>query len=95
MKRSIPLPVIVAVLGLVLVSSPAGAAERWSAQRAQSWYGAQPWILGMQPGVWHHDLLRADGTPYREREVEILRSLSAPPKGVVPGTLRLGGADSR
>lgn len=54
----------------------------------------RPYVL-MQPGVWHHDLLRADGTPYREREVEILRSLSAAPKGVVPETLRLGGADSR
>ena len=54
----------------------------------------RPYVL-MQPGVWHHDLLRADGTPYRGREAEILRSLSAAPKGVVPAALRLGGSDSR
>ena len=29
-----------------------------------------------QPTVWFHDLLKPDGTPYREREVELLRSLS-------------------
>jgi len=39
-------------------------------------YTAQP------PVVWHHDLLRDDGTPYRQREVEILRKLSSLPKGV-------------
>jgi hypothetical protein len=33
--------------------------------------------------VWHHDLLRPDGTPYRQREVEILQTLSALPKGVI------------
>ena len=54
----------------------------------------RPYVL-MQPAIWHHDLLRADGTPYREREVEILRALSASPKGVVPTTLRLGVSDSR
>jgi len=54
----------------------------------------RPYVL-MQPAVWHHDLLRADGTPYRAREIDILRSLSAAPKGVVPETLPLGGADSR
>lgn len=54
----------------------------------------RPYVL-IQPGVWHHDLLRPDGTPYREREAEILRSLSAAPRGVVPETLRLGGSASR
>jgi len=34
------------------------------------------------PVVWHHDLLRPDGTPYRQREVEILRTLSSLPRGV-------------
>ncbi len=29
-----------------------------------------------QPSVWFHDLFRADGTPYREREIEILRQLT-------------------
>ncbi len=50
----------------------------------------RPYVL-MQPTIWFHDILHPDGTPYREREVEILRTLSAAPKGVVPDTLDLGG----
>jgi len=42
----------------------------------------RPYTL-QEPAVWHHDLLRPDGTPYRAREVEILRSLSSLPRGVV------------
>jgi hypothetical protein len=34
--------------------------------------------------VWHHEILQADGTPYRAREVEIIKRLSAAPKTVVP-----------
>lgn len=29
------------------------------------------------PVVWHHDIFHPDGTPYREREVELIRSLTA------------------
>jgi hypothetical protein len=29
-----------------------------------------------EPAVWHHDVLRPDGTPYDEREVEALRRLT-------------------
>jgi hypothetical protein len=29
------------------------------------------------PVVWFHDLLHPDGKPYREREAEIFRALSA------------------
>jgi len=36
------------------------------------------------PTIWFHDLLHADGTPYREREVQIIRALSHASKGVVP-----------
>lgn len=36
------------------------------------------------PVVWHHELLRDDGTPYRAREIEIIKKLSAAPKTVVP-----------
>ena len=36
------------------------------------------------PVVWHHELLRADGTPYRAREIEIIKKLSVAPKMVVP-----------
>jgi hypothetical protein len=39
----------------------------------------------MQPPViWFHDLLQPDGKPYREREADIFRALSAAPKGIVP-----------
>lgn len=35
-----------------------------------------------EPALWHHDLLRADGTPYRPREVATIRHLT----GVSPDT---------
>jgi hypothetical protein len=38
----------------------------------------------VRPTVWFHDLFYSDGTPYRIREIETLRALSAAPKGVVP-----------
>jgi hypothetical protein len=43
----------------------------------------RPYTL-QPPTIWFHDLLHADGTPYREREVQIIRALSHAPKGVVP-----------
>jgi hypothetical protein len=36
------------------------------------------------PTVWFHDLLHADGTPYRAREIEIIKRLSAAPKTIIP-----------
>jgi hypothetical protein len=42
----------------------------------------RPYTL-QQPPVWFHDLLREDGSPYRSREAEILRTLSALPKGAI------------
>ena len=36
------------------------------------------------PTIWFHDLLHPDGTPYRSREAEIIRSLSGSPRGEVP-----------
>ncbi|HET6555025.1 MAG TPA: 1,4-beta-xylanase [Dyella sp.] len=36
------------------------------------------------PTLWFHDLLHGDGTPYRQREADILRALSHAPRGVVP-----------
>ncbi|HKR77069.1 MAG TPA: 1,4-beta-xylanase [Rhodanobacter sp.] len=43
----------------------------------------RPYTL-QPPAIWFHDLLHEDGTPYREREVQIIRALSHSPKGVVP-----------
>lgn len=45
----------------------------------------RPYTL-QQPTVWFHDLLHADGSPYREREAKIIRALTHSPKGVVPAT---------
>jgi len=39
----------------------------------ESWQ--HPYILS-QPPVWFHEVLRADGTPYREAEVELIRQLT-------------------
>lgn len=38
----------------------------------------KPYVL-QPPVVWHHDVFHPDGTPYREREVEIIRSLTGTP----------------
>lgn len=32
--------------------------------------------IGREPAVWFHDLFHPDGTPYRAREIEILRELT-------------------
>jgi hypothetical protein len=40
----------------------------------------RPYTL-QQPPVWFHDLLYADGTPYRVHEAQLLRTLSSLPKG--------------
>jgi hypothetical protein len=45
----------------------------------------RPYTL-QPPTIWFHDLLHGDGTPYRQREADILRALSHAPRGVVPAT---------
>jgi hypothetical protein len=37
-----------------------------------------------EPTIWFHEVLRADGTPYRQAEVDLIKRLIASPKGVVP-----------
>jgi hypothetical protein len=37
-----------------------------------------------EPTIWFHEVFRADGRPYREAETNLIRSLAAAPKGVVP-----------
>ena len=39
----------------------------------ESWQ--HPYVLS-QPPVWFHEVLRPDGTPYRQAEVDLIRSLS-------------------
>jgi hypothetical protein len=37
-----------------------------------------------EPPLWFHEVLRKDGTPYRQAEAELIRRLAAAPRGVVP-----------
>ena len=49
------------------------------AGKSQTWIPWDSWqrpYVTDQPIVWQHDLFRTDGTPYRQREVEIIRNLT-------------------
>lgn len=37
-----------------------------------------------EPPIWFHEVLRSDGKPYRQREVDMIRAFTKAPKGVVP-----------
>ena len=37
-----------------------------------------------EPTIWFHEVFRADGTPYRQAETDLIRRMSAAPKYVVP-----------
>lgn len=37
-----------------------------------------------EPTIWFHEVFRNDGTPYRQAETDLIRSLAKAPKGVVP-----------
>ena len=43
----------------------------------------RPYVL-RPPTIWFHDILHGDGTPYRAREVEIIKALANAPRGQVP-----------
>lgn len=46
--------------------------------KTQTIYSWQEAIeTGEEPPLWFHDVLRSDGTPYREEEVQVIRSLTA------------------
>ncbi|WP_420606616.1 1,4-beta-xylanase [Novosphingopyxis sp.] len=36
------------------------------------------------PTIWFHEVFRADGTPYRQAETDLIRAMTKAPKGVVP-----------
>jgi hypothetical protein len=42
----------------------------------------KPYTL-QEPPIWFHEVLRADGTPYRDAEARLIEHLTASPKGVV------------
>ena len=37
-----------------------------------------------EPTLWFHEVFRADGTPYRKAETDLIKRLSDAPKGIVP-----------
>ena len=43
----------------------------------------RPYTL-QQPTLWFHEVFRADGKPYRERETQLIKALSSAPRGQVP-----------
>jgi hypothetical protein len=50
------------------------------AGKSQTWIPWDSWqrpYVSDQPAVWQHDVFHADGKPYRQREVEIIRSLTS------------------
>lgn len=53
-------------------------------QTVMPWDSWQRPYTAEPPTIWFHDLLRQDGTPYRQREADILRTLSAAPRGIAP-----------
>ncbi len=42
------------------------------------WDSYQHPYTDREPVVWFHDLFHADGTPYRQREIDIIKALTAP-----------------
>lgn len=48
------------------------------------WDSWQKPYVTSEPTIWFHEVFRNDGTPYRQAETDLIRSLAAAPKGVVP-----------
>ena len=47
----------------------------------------KPYTYKVDPQpIWFHDVFHPDGTPYRQREAQILKALSGAPKGTVPAS---------
>ncbi len=45
----------------------------------------KPYVMA-EPTIWFHEVFRADGTPYRTAETDLIRRLATSPRGVVPDT---------
>ncbi|KQM94459.1 1,4-beta-xylanase [Sphingomonas sp. Leaf22] len=43
----------------------------------------KPYVMA-EPTIWFHEVFRADGTPYRTAETDLIRRLATSPKGIVP-----------
>jgi len=49
------------------------------AGKTQTYYPWESWehpYVKQQPPVWFHEVLRSDGTPYRQAEVDLMRQLT-------------------
>jgi hypothetical protein len=46
----------------------------------------KPYVLN-EPTIWFHEVFRADGAPYRQREVDLIRANARAPKGVAVSAL--------
>ncbi len=71
--------------------------SRWDTTQSLEWCRKLPWLLGFnyvripwwnKPGGdvdartgWFHDILHADGTPYREQEIAAIRKIAAEARG--------------
>jgi hypothetical protein len=52
--------------------------------KSQTWLPWDSWTRPYtleQPAVWHHDIFYPDGKPYRQREVDMIRALTAAANG--------------
>jgi hypothetical protein len=68
---------------------PIAAMSNWRDQRGfvaagktQTYYPWESWqhpYLKNQPPVWFHEVLRSDGKPYRQAEVDLIKQLTAKP----------------
>ncbi len=55
------------------------------AGKTQTYYPWDSWkraYVTVQPSIWFHDVFQADGTPYREREADLLREYTG--RGAAP-----------
>ena len=59
------------------------------------WDSWQKPYVTSEPTIWFHEVFRADGTPYRKAETDLIRRLAAAPKGVVPPAEPIAAAPRR
>jgi hypothetical protein len=57
------------------------AAINWGlvAGKTQTYYPWDSWkhpYIDRQPEVWHHDILRANGQPYSQKEVDFIHEIT-------------------
>jgi hypothetical protein len=59
------------------------AAINWGlvAGKTQTWLPWDSWAkpyVDREPAVWHHEVFRSDGTPYRQDETDFIREITGP-----------------